>query len=180
MILKIIIFFLFTIPVWAWAKGNEELPIRFIFFQILNFSVFVVALVYLVRKKIPVFLKQKSEDFLEYRRRAIEQENQKKKDCLLLEREVQNLVEKEKNISQSVTKALSNLKDELEIQEKQWLESLKSKTTREIKLRKFKEFNGLRNRLLFQVMQQTKEQLGGIKKESAIQLDQIVRKWSNR
>lgn len=179
MVLRIIILFLFVSPSWIWAKGDGEIPLQFVFFQIFNFSLFTVALVYLVRKKMPDFLKQKQQDFLEYRRKATEEEAQQKKGCLLLEKEVQALVEKEKNLNLSVAKALDNLKKELEVQEKQWLESLKGQTDREIKLCRFKEFNDLRDRILFQVIQQTKDQLSKTKAKPII-LDQMVQKWGNR
>ncbi len=176
-----IIFFLFVMPVWVcWAGGDGEIPVRFVFFQILNFSLFAGALIYLIRKKIPSFLKQRTVDFLEYRKKAIEQENQQKEACLLLKKEVEELVEKEKNINQSVTKALNNLKEELELQEKQWSESLKLQVAREIKLRRLKEFNSLRDRFLFQVMQRTRKCLSEETGEPVIRLDRIVQGWDKR
>ena len=100
----------------------------------------------MLRKKIPGFLKQKEADFLAYRKKAIEQEDQQTEACLSLKKEVQALVEKEKNIKQTVAKALDNLKEDLETQEEQWSESLKLQVAREIKLRRLKELNGLRDR----------------------------------
>jgi F0F1-type ATP synthase membrane subunit b/b' len=173
----IILFLFVTSAGFCWAGGGGEIPVRFVFFQILNFSLFAVALMYLIRKKAPGYLKQKEADFLEYRKKAMEQEDRQTGACLSLKKEVQGLVEKEKNIKQTVATALDNLKEELETQEKQWSESLKLQVAREIKLRRLKELNGLRDRFLFQVMQQTRKHLAETKEESVIRLDQMVKGW---
>lgn len=178
MFLRAIIFFLFVTPAgFCWAGGDGEIPVRFVFFQILNFSLFAAALIYLIRKKVPGFLKQKEADFLAYRKKAIEQEDRQTEACLSLKKEVQGLVEKEKNIKQTVAKALDNLKEELETQERQWSESLKLQVAREMKLRRLKELKGLRDRFLFQVMQQTRKHLTETKEEPVVRWDQMVKGW---
>ena len=165
-IFKIFVSFLFFIvPVLVLAKGGEGVPVYFVFFQILNFSLFSLALWYLIRKHLPAFLERKQRDFLEYRERAKKLGEQYQKDCVFMEKEVQSLVEKEKNINQSVVEAVNNLKKELETQEKQWLENLRIQTEQEVKRHKLKEVNCLKDRLLSQVMQKTEKRLKETKTE---------------
>ena len=179
-ILKAFCFFILVIPVCALAKGDGGIPLRFVFFQIFNFSLFVVALLYLIRKYLPSFLQRKREDFLEYRRKARELEKQHEQDFISLEKEVRLLAEKEKNIEESVTKALNNLKRELEAQEKQWLESVQRQADKEIKLQRFTELNHLKNRFLSQVMQQTKKQLKkGQAERPVYKLSQVIQQWED-
>ena len=57
-------------PGVAFAASGEGIPFGFLFSQVLNFSLFVLILVFILRKKLPSFLRQKQSDFLEYRQKA--------------------------------------------------------------------------------------------------------------
>ena len=153
-------------PVFLWiflpglaGAGEEGIPLRFVFFQIFNFCLFAGILVYLLRGKLPAFLQQKRKDFLDYRTRAKELEEQYQLDCASLEKELLELTEKEKNIESSVAKALETLRKELTVQEKQSLETQKKQANQEIKRQRIKELGNLKNRLLSLVLQQTKIKL---------------------
>lgn len=180
MILKMLWVFLFIMPIYVLAKGGGDIPLRFVFFQIFNFSLFAVALLYLIRKHLPSFLQRKQDDFLEYRRRARELEKQHEQDCISLEEEVRVLIKKEKNIKESVANILNNLRQELEAQEKQWLENMEMQADKEIKLQRFTELNRLKNRFLSQVMQQTKKKLKKAQAEEPVhKLSQVIRQWGD-
>ena len=174
-----IIIFLFILPVLVWAKGEGGIPARFVFFQVFNFSLFALALFYLTRKKLPVFLKQKQQDFLDYRTRAKELEKQNQTDCLFLEKEVQTLIKKKQDIKKSVAKALKALQEDLEIQERQWLENLNTQAAQEIKRQRLKELSGLKNRVLSKVMRQTKKQLKEMEEEELLRKlnHKVIQKW---
>ena len=178
MIFKVILIFLF-LPMWVEAGGAEGTPLQFVFFQILNFSLFALVLGYLVRKKLPIFLQRKKEDFLEYQKKAKEMEKQSQLDYLSLKKELDILVEKEKNLKKSIEKALNNLKEELTEQGKQWRENLKVQATQEFKRQRLKGWVHLKDRILSQVMQQTQAQLKEIKKQDLIEnLNyQMIQKW---
>lgn len=156
---RIAIYFLFFSPLVAEAAGAGSIPIRFVFFQVLNFSLFVVALVYLLRKKLPPFLKQKRQDFLEYQKKAKDLEHGHQKDCLLLEKEIKSLIRKQENTQKMVRDALKDLRIEWEKQEEEWLENLKRHVGQELERQKIKQLGDLKTRLLSKVMTQVKTQL---------------------
>ena len=138
------------------AAGEGGIPLRFVFFQIFNFSLFMIALVYLVRKKAPAFLKQKQVDFLEYQNRAKKLEEEHQQACFLLEQEIKTLVRKQERIQEMVKKALEDLKIKWEKQEKQDLDNLRKRLDQQLKRQKIKRMGDLKTKLLSKVMIQAK------------------------
>ncbi len=174
-----VIYILFFLPGVVWASEEGTIPFRFVCFQVLNFSLFAIALFYLLRKKLPLFLKQKQQDFLEYRRKAKQLEQEHQQACLSLEQEIETLVKKQEKTQENVKKALEDLKMELKDQEKEWLDNFKKRTNQELKRQEIKQLENLKTRLLSKVMEQTKVQLEEkIKADSLDQLNyQGMRKW---
>ena len=176
---RIIIYILFFLPGVAWTSEEGTIPIRFVCFQVLNFSLFAIALFYLLRKKLPIFLKQKQQDFLEYRRKAKQLEHEHQQACLFLEQEIETLVKKQEKTQENVKKALEDLKMELKDQEKEWLDNFKKRTAQELKRQEIKQLENLKTRLLSKVMEQTEVQLQ--EKIKAGSLDQLsyqgMQKW---
>lgn len=169
---------LFFIPISALAGGNEGVPVRFVFFQVLNFSLFVGALIYLLKKKIPALLKQKQNDFLEYRQKAIELEKKYIGECALVEKDLQVLVEKESNLNESVTKAVNLLEEELRSDSELWSDNLQKQVEQELKRQQFTKMTRLKDKLLSHVIQETEGQLKEIKQEEVLKLNnQIIQKW---
>ena len=169
---------LFLSPITAFAGGNEGVPVSFVFFQILNFSLFVGALIYLLKKKLPSLLERKQNDFLEYRQKAIELEKKRIEECALLEKDLQVLAEKENNLDKSVAKALNLLEKELRSEGELWLENLQRQIEQELKRQQFTEMSRLKDKLLSRVLQETKEQLKEIKQEKILKLNnQMIQRW---
>ncbi len=179
MFFQIIVFFLLIQPIWSHAGGGDGIPVRFVFFQILNFSLFTLALFFLLRRKLPEFLKQKREDFVQYQRKAKKLEKEHQAICLSLEKKVQVLQNKESNMEQSVVKALNNLKEEMRVREKNDLDNLKVRARQEMERVKIKELNRLKTRVLFQVMEQTRRYLRAPEQAKSLEeLNyQIIQKW---
>ena len=170
--------FLFFFPGFALAGGNEGIPVPFVFFQVLNFSLFLGALVYLVKKKVPALLEQRRRDFLEYRKKAMEMEKRHTAECVLLEQDLQNLEEKEKNLNASVAKALRLLEGELKNEGEYWLQNLQRQTEQELKRQQFTEMSRLKNKLLSHVVRNAADQLKEMEEDKILQLNrQIIQKW---
>ena len=169
---------LFFVPMSASAGENEGIPVHFVFFQVLNFSLFVGALIYLLKKKVPALLEQKQNDFLEYRQKAIELEKKHTEKCAFLEKDLQALMEKEKNLNKSVAKAVNLLEEELKNEGELWLENLQRQVEQELKRQQFTEISRLKNKLLSHVIQKTAGQLKEIKPEEILKLNsQTLQKW---
>ena len=176
---RIVVYILFFLPGVTWASEEGTIPFRFVCFQVLNFSLFAIALFYLLRKKLPLFLKQKQQDFLEYRKKAKQLEQEHQQACLSLEQKIETLIKKQEKTQENVKKALEDLKMELKDQEKEWLDNFKNRTDQELKRQEIKQLESLKTRLLSKVMEQTKVQLE--EKVKAGSLDQLsyqgMRKW---
>ena len=169
---------LFLSPITAFAGGNEGVPVHFVFFQVLNFSLFIGALIYLLKKKIPSLLEQKQNDFLEYRQKAIKLEKKRIEECILLEKELQILAEKENNLDKSVANALNFLEEELRNESELWLENLQRQVEQELKRQQYTEMTRLKDKLLSHVLQETQGQLKEIKQEEVMRLNnQIIQRW---
>lgn len=169
---------LFLFPVTVFAGGNEGVPVKFVFFQVLNFSLFLAALSYLLKKNVPALLKQKQQDFLEYRQKALDLEKKHGEECVLLEKDFQALLEKEKNLEASVTKALDLLEKELNNEKVQWLRNLQRQLEQELKRQQITEVSRLKNEILSHVIQKTENQLKEVKKDEVLKLNsQIIQKW---
>ena len=151
--------------------ATEGIPLTWVFFQTLNFTLFALVLVYLIRKKLPSFLQKKKQDFLEYQKKAQEMEKQNQSIYLSLQKEWKVLQMQEQSISQDVEKALYNLEEELKKQEKKEQETLKVQTLQELKRQRLKELRDLKNRILEQVMIQAKQRLKEIKEPEQKKLD---------
>ncbi len=177
-ILGLILLFILPLTGAEGAGDAGNIPLRFVFFQVFNFSLFALALFYLLKKKLPGFLKQKQKDFTEYKKKASFLEKQNQSAYLLLEDKVQALIKKEKNMESTVAKALDNLKTEWETREKQEMKVLKEQVEQELKRIKIKALNKLKNRFLSSVMQKTRSRLLKASPESFEKLNhQMVQKW---
>ena len=161
-------------PMHSFAEG-KGLPLAFVLSQIFNFSLFVLALFFLLRKKIPDFLRQKHRDFVEYRKKALELEKSRRANCLLWREKVRAL--EEKNLSQAVEKALNNLRKELSLREETELKTLKIKMEREIKRLKIKTAGRLKNRILSLALKGAKKELQKRKNVPEKLNYQSVQKW---
>ena len=170
------LFFLAFFTAWAEA-GEGGIPLGFVLSQIFNFSLFVLALFFLFRKKIPGFLKQKNRDFLEYEKKARALEKERKSACLLWREKMQTLKDKEKNLPDLVEKALSDLKEDLKAQEARALKSLKIKWEQETKRLGIKELNRLKTRFLSQVMEEVKKKMTLTEKDLEKLNYQSIQKW---
>ena len=101
--LRILILFLYQTPFWVQA-ASEGIPVSFILFQLLNFGIFCVIVVFFIRRKAPSLLKRKHEDFLE-----MSQRSQKLFDQAQLENE--KIKEKLKNIEIQMSQVESVIQD---------------------------------------------------------------------
>ena len=165
------------LPGFALGAGGGEFPLSFVLSQIFNFSLFALALFFLLRKKIPGFLKQKNQDFTEYEEKARKLEAQSKSSCLLWRKKMEALKEKENNLPQMVAKALKDLKTEMSLQKEQALKNQRAKKDQEIKRLKIKEFGRLKTRLLFQVMDQAQKKLKLSEKDMETLNTLSIQKW---
>ena len=155
---KIIFFSLLIFPVSVFA-ASDGVPWSFVFFQVLNFSIFLFCLCYLLMKKLPPLLKQKREDFLDYRKRAVALEEKNKEECIKLEKEFLVLEEKAKNISITAQEAIDDLKKEKQKAYKFWSENIKKQQEQEWLRQKRKTMTSIKSWILTQVLQTTREKL---------------------
>lgn len=177
---KIIFLILLIFPLSGFA-GSEGVPWSFVFFQALNFSVFLFCLCYLLIKKLPPILRQKREDFLDYRKRAVSLEEQNRAESMRLEKEFLVLEEKAKNIQTTAQEAIDDLKKEKQNEYKFWLDNIRKQQEQEWSRQQRKEMNSMKNWILSQVLKETREKLQVWSKssESHKVADQIInKKWS--
>ena len=171
------VFFLLVLPVVANAVG-EGIPVGFLFSQIFNFSLFVLILFFILKKKLSSFLKQKRADFLEYRKNAKALEQKYQSDCLAEQNKIQLLIDKQKNIKANVKEAIHRKEKEMTEELEHRLKSSKTRADQELKRLSLKNINQLKTGFLFHIMSQTKRQLKdteSTKKE--VLSSQIVQKW---
>ncbi len=156
---EIFFLILFIFPLFSFASSPEGVPWSLIFFQALNFSIFVACLCYLLIKKISPILKQKQADFLDYRKRAISLEEKGKSEYMKLQKEILVLAEKEKNIQSTAQKAITDLKEEKQKEHEFWLQNMKKQHQLEWDRQRRKETVSLKGWMLSQVIQNTREKL---------------------
>ena len=175
---EIIFLILFIFPGFSFAGSQEGIPWSFVFFQTLNFSIFVACLCYLLIKKIPPILKQKQMDFLDYRKRAISMEEKGRLEYIKLEKENLVLEEKEKNIQSTARTALADLKLEKQKEYELWLQNIEKQHQLEWDRQRRNVTVSLKDWILSQVMQNTREKLKAWSKntESHEVADQIIEK----
>lgn len=175
----IILFLVFLFPINCLATSNGEIPLKSLFFYGFNFFLFAISAIFLVKKYLPPMLNQRRLDFLDYQERAQKLKAQNKSECLVLEKEIQKLIHKTKNLNQSVEQALNGLIQKLEKQENQNLENFNIQIQQDITRQKGEAMRGLKNRFLVKVMQQTKQNLQNIMPEQAQKKlnRQVIKKW---
>ena len=114
----ILIFFfllLFSFPALA-ASG--VFPAKEIGIQVLNFSLFFAALIFLLRKPVKVFFHKRQEEFFSFEKQALSLEKDRQKELKLWEKKIAVLKEQEKDIKKKAQKEgeklISQKKEELE------------------------------------------------------------------
>ena len=176
---KFIFLTLLVFPLSGFA-ASKGVPWSFVFFQALNFSIFLFCLCYLLGKKIPPILKQKREDFLDYRKRAVSLEEQNRSECTKLENEFLVLEEKAKNIHLTAQAAIDDLNREKQKEYEFWLENMKKQQEQEWHRQQRKTMTSIKGWILSQVLQATREKLKPWSKssESHKVADQIIdKRW---
>ncbi len=172
-----IVFLLISVPVVSGA-GGEGIPIGFLLAQVFNFSLFVLILFFILKKKIPPFLRQKQEDFLAYRQKAKALEQKYQADCRTEQEKIHHLANKQKTIKTDVARAISQREKEMAEEMEQSLKNLKSRAQQSLKRARLKETHQLKSWLLSQVMAQTKAQIKMAEPAKKEQLNHhIVQKW---
>ena len=73
-------------------------PAKEIFFQIFNFSIFVMILFFLMRKPIKVFFHKRQEEFFAFEKQAFQLEKEKQEELKTWEKKIQVLRDQEKEI----------------------------------------------------------------------------------
>ena len=177
--MKYVLFFIITIcaPVLSQATGAEGgIPLSFVLFQILNFSVFTACLFFLLRKKLPEFLQQKRKDFLDYRARAGDLEEQEQSARKVWAQKLHEIEEKEKTLTADVQKALSLLQKEVKEREDQNRQIQEQQNQRELKRVRIKELSLLKNKVLSLVMARAKAELTGRPLPARFN-EQSLQKW---
>ena len=67
--MKIFLFLLSSNPLFSFSAGGE-MPVSFILFQALNFTLFLLIIIYFLLKKAPAMLKRKQKDYLSMNTKA--------------------------------------------------------------------------------------------------------------
>lgn len=91
------IFLLCFFPFLTLAS-SEAFPVKTIFIQTFNFSLFFILLIFLLRKPAKEFFKKQREDFFLFEKQAKEQEEKKKKEHQIWSQKVQEILHKKQNI----------------------------------------------------------------------------------
>ena len=89
--------FVFVFPSFSFAE-SASFPIKEIAVQVFNFSIFVVALIFLVRKPVKLFFHKRQEEFFSFEEQAVQLEREKKKELEAWEQKLESLKEQEKGI----------------------------------------------------------------------------------
>jgi len=174
-------FVLFFSSSFVLAGAGGGIPLWFVFFQALNFLGFAFCFYYLLRKKVPPILKQKKQDFLDYRDKAKELEKEHKTTYDQIQHKLKGLIKKEQNLKQTVDNALKKTKEELEKNQLEWMGTQKKLFEQELKRQRLKEISSLKDKVLSQVLKQTKVEIE--KKETpTLELlnKQIITKWDKK
>lgn len=122
-------FLLFTFSFFLQAESVEGFPAKAIFHQVLNFSLFFIALIVFLKKPVREFLKKQRDDFFIFEDRAKQQQEKTQKEFSKWQQKVKELTTKQQNIKNSATKEGENFIQ----QKKQEIEDLKLKMAREQK-----------------------------------------------
>jgi len=149
-------FLLFPLPGFA---DSEGIPWSFVFFQVFNFSIFLFGLCYLLIKKLPPILRQKREDFLDYRKRAVFLEKRNRVESMKLEKEFLVLEEKAKNIQVTAQQAIDDLRRGKQREYEFWLDNTKKQHEQEWLRQKRKKITSMKSWILSQVLQETGKKL---------------------
>ena len=92
------IFCFFVLPFFAFAESAEGFPSRMIFFQVLNFSVFFILLIFFLRSPVRKFFKKRQEDFLSFEKEAREKEKEMEKSNRILKEKIADIEARQKTI----------------------------------------------------------------------------------
>ena len=140
---------------FAGAAGgvDQGFPAKAIFYQVFNFSIFFIALIFLLRKPAKEFFKSRKEDFFRFEKQARQQEEKMKKEHQLWLDKVEEISKKETDIKSQALKEGENFKKQKQLE----LEGLKEKMKKDeeflLKLEKQK--------LLQQTLSAFKEKVAG-------------------
>ena len=117
-------------------------------------------------------------DFLDYRKRAVSMEEKGRSEYMKLEKEILILKEKEKNIQSTARTAIANLKVEKQKEYELWLQNIEKQHQLEWDRQKRNITVSIKDWILSQVMQNTREKLKTWSKntESHKVADQIIEK----
>ena len=87
----------FFLPSYSYAS-TEGFPTKEIFVQVFNFSVFVLAFVFLIRKPLKLFFHKRQEEFFAFEKQAVQLEKEKQEEYQAWEKKLQILKEQETGI----------------------------------------------------------------------------------
>lgn len=129
-------------PLFSFA-ASEAFPVKEIFFQIFNFSIFATAFVFLIRKPIKIFFHKRQEEFFSFEKQAIQLEKEKKSELKTWEKKLETLREQEAEIQKRAKKEgekfvfqkkeeLKNLRGRLKKESDFFLHLEKEKSKREL------------------------------------------------
>ena len=91
--------FLLVFPFLAYSGSSEFSP-QAIFIQIFNFSIFLFAFLFLIRKPLQTLFHKRQKDFFSFAEQALKLEKAKKAEKKLWDKKLSDLNEKEKTIQQ--------------------------------------------------------------------------------
>ncbi len=109
-------FFLLVFPYLSEASSSEGIPVREIFFQTLNFSLFFGLFLFLLKKPVRIFYKTKRKDFLLFEEQAKKQNQEMKASLQKWEQKVKELDLKEETIKQDAEREGKKLQAEKKIE----------------------------------------------------------------
>ena len=91
--------FFFFFPLFSFA-ASEGFPAKEILIQLFNFSVFVAAFIFLVRKPVKVFFHKRQEEFFSFEKQAVQLEKERQKENQSWEKKLEALKKQEAGIKQ--------------------------------------------------------------------------------
>lgn len=110
------------------ASAVAELSSWVLFTQVFNFSIFLLAFAFVLRKPVQLLCHQRQKDFLSFEKQVLKLEKQKREEHEKWERKLSDLQEREKNIKQKAKDEGDRFYSEKQKELKELKERLKNHT----------------------------------------------------
>ena len=160
LLLKALGFFILSFPFLAHSAGSE-FSAQAIFIQAFNFSVFLFAFLYLVRKPLQTLFHKRQKDFFAFEEQALKLEKEKQAEQKLWDKKLSELEKTEKNIQKQAQEEGERFKKQKQKELEDLAQNLKKSSSFFLNLEteklKRKSFSYWKSRLLADTKSELKQ-----------------------